>query len=207
MRHLFTLLSLMLCLAVSGQRECASHEYSVALRAAHPGAAAGIEAAEAFQARRAELLSQLSATGRTLQGGTVRIPVVVHILYSNNAQNISDVQVKSQIDALNRDFRRRNEDSLNTPARFRNLAIDVNIEFVLATVTPEGYATNGIVRKQSGVTYWEQNDAIKLASRGGDNAWDSRYYLNIWVGPMRRLLGYSSLPGGPAELDGLVINT
>ena len=44
-------------------------------------------------------------------------------------------------------------------------------------------------------------------SCGGDNAWDSRYYLNIWVGNTRSLLGYSSVIGAPADKDGIVINT
>jgi hypothetical protein len=50
------------------------------------------------------------------------------------------------------------------------------------------------------------DDKIKFTASGGDDAWDSRYYLNIWVGKMRSLLGYSSAPGGPVEKDGLVIS-
>jgi hypothetical protein len=207
MRPYLTLLSLLLVLCASAQRPCVSHDYTQAMRVLQPETAAGMDAAEAFQARRAQVLSQLATTGRTLEGATYHIPVVVHVLYNSAAQNISDAQIKTQIDALNRDFRRQNTDSTNTPTRFRNIAADINIFFELATATPEGYATNGIVRKASNVTYWAQDDAIKFASQGGDAAWDSKSYLNIWVGPMRRLLGYSTVPGGPADRDGLVINT
>lgn len=138
--------------------------------------------------------------------GLIRIPVVVHVLYNSSSQNIPDSQVQSQIQALNRDFRRTNPDSVNTPERFRSLASDVKIEFVLATADPMGRPTTGILRKYTAVTYWQMDDRIKFSAQGGDNAWDSRYYLNIWVGNMKSLLGYSSIPGGPAEKDGLVIN-
>ncbi|RYY88196.1 MAG: T9SS type A sorting domain-containing protein [Chitinophagaceae bacterium] len=194
-------------LSATAQRACSSAEYSAAQRAANPAAAQGMEAAAAFQSRRAADILQGNPAARMLSNGVIQVPVVVHVLYNNGAQNISDEQIRSQIEALNRDFRHFNDDSVNTPARFRGLAADVQLQFALATATPEGYPTNGIVHKASPVQYWEQNDNIKFASRGGDNAWDSRYYLNIWVGPMRRLLGYSTMPGGAADVDGIVINT
>ena len=48
----------------------------------------------------------------------ITIPVVVHIVYYNNTENISDNQIFSQIDILNEDFRRLNADTTNTPAGF-----------------------------------------------------------------------------------------
>jgi hypothetical protein len=51
------------------------------------------------------------------------------------------------------------------------------------------------------------DDRIKFSSQGGDDAWDSRYYLNLWVGNLVGVLGYSSSPGGAAEKDGIVVNT
>ncbi|TCZ65668.1 T9SS type A sorting domain-containing protein [Flaviaesturariibacter aridisoli] len=207
MRHLIVFCLILLCVAAKSQRACSSVEYAAALRSANPSAARGMADADAFQAARARQLLTGDGSARMLASGVIQVPVVVHVLYNNAAQNISDDQIRSQIAALNRDFRHANEDSVNTPARFRGLAADVQLEFTLATATPEGYPTTGIVRKATNVSYWEQNDAIKFASSGGDNAWDGRYYLNIWVGPMRRLLGYSTLPGGPADVDGIVINT
>src|SRR6185436_14748007 len=40
----------------------------------------------------------------------VTIPVVVHVVYNTPVQNISDDQIKSQIEVLNEDFRRLNTD-------------------------------------------------------------------------------------------------
>ena len=136
----------------------------------------------------------------------IRIPVVVHILYNSPAQNVSDEQVKSQIEALNRDFRKRNSDTLNIPDRFKHFAVDVEIEFQLAVVSPQGRATNGIIRKQTTVKEWIMDDKIKSSALGGDDAWDSKSYLNIWVGNVKKTLGYSSAINGPAEKDGIVIS-
>lgn len=48
---------------------------------------------------------------------------------------------------------------------------------------------------------------MKFSAAGGDNAWDSKKYLNIWVCSLfGRSLGYATIPGGPAEKDGIVIN-
>src|SRR2546426_7896845 len=38
------------------------------------------------------------------------IPVVVHVVYNTPAQNISDVAIQNQIDALNRDYTKANSD-------------------------------------------------------------------------------------------------
>lgn len=137
---------------------------------------------------------------------TIRIPVVVHIVYNNNIQNISDDQVKSQIAALNRDFNRHNNDTLNTPERFRQLAARTGIEFYLATSDADGRPCTGIVRASTKSGYFGTDDKVKSAATGGDDAWPADMYLNIWVCSMRSLLGYSSVPGCDASKDGVVIN-
>lgn len=136
----------------------------------------------------------------------IRIPVVVHVIYKSAVQNISEAQILSQIDVLNRDFRRKNADTLNTPARFKAYAADVQIEFALATSDPAGRPSTGIIRKQTNINIWSTDDKIKYSNKGGDDAWDSRYYLNIWIGNVPMLGGYSSRPGGAPEKDGIVIH-
>ena len=192
-------------LFVNAQRKCVSAAYNQAQRA-DLLTAQKITAADEF----IEQHSIGTTAQRTSEAATVsvvRIPVVVHILYNSTAQNISEEQVRSQIEALNRDFRRQNSDTSNTPVRFRNIAADVAIEFALATADPYGGPTTGIIRKQTAVKEWTSDDKIKFSNSGGDNAWDSKSYLNIWVGNMRRLMGYSSAPGAPADRDGIVIHT
>ncbi|HEY0676747.1 MAG TPA: T9SS type A sorting domain-containing protein [Chitinophagaceae bacterium] len=138
----------------------------------------------------------------------ITIPVVVHILYKEASENISDAQVLSQIDALNKAFRHRHADTAKVPAWFRELAADVKVEFCLARVDPKGRATTGIVRKNTWVTMFGIDDRIKFSDMGGDDAWDSEKYLNIWVGNLAGgLIGYSSPIGGPRERDGIAIRS
>jgi hypothetical protein len=84
--------------------------------------------------------------------GITRIPVVVHVVWNTAAQNISDAQIASQIDVLNRHFRRTNPDVSTTPAPFLPLAADSRIEFYLATSDPSGAPTSGIERRQTPTT-------------------------------------------------------
>ncbi|HTM92147.1 MAG TPA: hypothetical protein VL095_07010, partial [Flavisolibacter sp.] len=177
MRTILSGICLFIATIAFAQRECASSAYIDQLKSVDPSFAAKINEIENF-VRRQKTAKELEQAAPNV----IVIPVVVHVLYKTPAQNISDEQIKSQIDALNRDFRRRNADTSNTPLRFKSFAADVQIEFALATADPRGRATTGIVRKATNVTRWSSDDKIKFSSQGGDDAWDSRYYLNFWVG-------------------------
>ena len=58
-------------------------------------------------------------------------------------QDISDEQVASQIEVLNRDFRATNPDTSTVPPVFAGLVADAQIEFFLATTDPDGEPTSG----------------------------------------------------------------
>ncbi|UOQ72750.1 M43 family zinc metalloprotease [Hymenobacter cellulosilyticus] len=89
---------------------------------------------------------------------------------------------------------------------FAGLAANTNVQFVLAKRTPTGAATTGIVRKQTKVSSWSTNDAVKSSKRGGDDAWDATKYLNLWVCNLGQgLLGYAQFPGGSPATDGVVV--
>ena len=156
-------------------------------------------------------ISQRTATekagGRdTLKDEVIIIPVVVHVLYNTQQQNISDAQILSQINSLNQDYRRQNADTANTPQAFKKVAADVRIQFCLAKVDPQGYYTTGIVRKYTKSEFFQNDDKMKFSSQGGDDAWDATKYLNLWVCNLFNLtLGYGVLPGSPLEKDGVVI--
>lgn len=205
MRSLLLALLFFFTMQLNAQRECATPQYIQALSNSNTQTARSIKEAENFAQRMGT--PGAGAVNRLSSDYIVKIPVVIHIIYNDASQNISDAQVKTQIDALNRDFRRLNDDSINTPSPFKSIAADVQIEFALATADPKGKATNGIIRKATSVKYWQMDDKIKYAAEGGSDGWDSRYYLNIWVGYTRSLLGYSSVVGTPADKDGIVINT
>lgn len=150
--------------------------------------------------------TQANETRDTLANEVIIIPVVVHVLYNDNNQNISDEQVKSQIAVLNNDYRRLNADAVKTPLPFRNVAADTRIQFCLAKVDADGKYTSGIIHKYTKIAEFNADDAAKFSAQGGDDAWDSKKYLNLWVCNISgRTLGYAVLPGSPAEKDGVVI--
>lgn len=187
------------------QRACEATAYLDQEVKANPSLQQNLDKVENF-IKNVALSSNATRALSTNGSAVIRIPVVVHVLYQNNGQNISDEQIRSGINALNRDFRRRNADTINTPSYFKIFGADAEIEFALATADPMGRATTGIVRKQTGVSSWRMDDKIKFSSQGGDDAWDSKSYLNIWVGHLYGLLGYASAPGGDVAKDGVVIS-
>lgn len=125
------------------------------------------------------------------------IPVVVHIIHNNGSENISDAQVASQIQVMNEDYRK---------IPFTNgdgNGVDMEIQFCLAKITPEGACTNGIVRIQSTLTNLQP---VRDAQMKALSHWDPSRYLNIYV--VKTIsggtLGYASFPGGPPNEDGIV---
>jgi hypothetical protein len=136
----------------------------------------------------------------------ITIPTVVHVVYKKTAENISDAQVKSQIAVLNKDFRATNADKSKVPSVWKGFVADAKLKFALAKKDPDGAATNGITRTKTTRDSFGTSNDVKMASRGGADAWPSDLYLNIWVCNLGDgLLGYAQFPGGPPATDGVVI--
>ena len=134
------------------------------------------------------------------------IRVVVHVVYRSDKENVSDSQIESQIEVLNRDFGATNIDKEKVPEVWKDFPIDSRIQFVLATLDPDGNETNGITRTKTDKEGFGQYDSVKFADQGGADAWPTDRYLNIWVCNLSGgLLGYAQFPGGPVETDGVVI--
>lgn len=149
---------------------------------------------------------------------TYQIPVVVHIIHNGeaagNGTNIPDAQVLSQIRVLNADYQRTNSDASSTPTEFADVAGSMNIEFILAKRTPDGFPTNGIVRVKGTQSSWTSGDDVEMKAL---SYWSSEEYLNIWVCNLTDYIGYSQFPlsnlpglepyqGGLAKTDGVVFN-
>ena len=122
-----------------------------------------------------------------------KIPVVFHVVYNTDAQNLSDEVIQSQVDVLNEDFRRLNSNASETRPEFLPFAGDSQIEFYLATEDPDGNSTTGITHtytSNSGFPYISITDLftgnitldnVKSSSTGGVDAWDTSKYMNVWV--------------------------
>lgn len=201
------LLFILVWVAITGnlgaQKSCISYTYEQTRLKENTELAGQLDRIEAFIKQK--LSGDGTVTAARGEETVIRIPVVVHILYHYPSEKVTDEQVMSQIAALNICYRRRNADTTRTPSYFRPLAADCNIEFQLATSDPRKRSTSGIIRRYTPVTEWEADDKMKFSSLMGDDAWDARSYLNIWVCNLNRVAGYASVPGDAAEKDGVVI--
>ena len=131
-------------------------------------------------------------TDPTPVAGVINIPVVVHVVYANNLENISESQIASQIAVLNQDFNATNSD-LNPPSAFAGVVADSDFNFVL----------DQVIRKQGDRTTWGTNDAVKSFSPVVSP--DKK--LNIWVAQIGSgILGYAQFPGGSPSTDGIVVS-
>jgi hypothetical protein len=187
------------------QQSCSSYNYKQQELMNDPSLQHEVNTIENFV--RQKLASLAADIAGKPQGGNViiKIPVVVHILYNQPEENMSDERVYSQIRVMNENFRRLNADTVNTPNAFKSIAADCEIEFQLAFSDPLRRNTTGIIRKYTPVRLWNADDKMKFSTETGNDAWDAKNYLNIWVCNMGRVAGYSSFPGGPAAKDGIVI--
>lgn len=133
------------------------------------------------------------------------IPVVFHVIHFNGPENISDEQVYSAVEVMNRDFRKLNSDISSVIPEFAGIAADVEIEFRLAQRDPNGNCHTGINRIISELTY-VGDDGVKDLIQ-----WPRNKYLNIWVvEDAAGAAGYSLYPAsvngsqGAGE-DGIVV--
>ena len=170
-----------------------------------------VETQPEYRQRRRDVEDQshasiLSGEATRVANRLVTLQVVVHVVHRAAAENISDAQVKSQIQALNRDYRAKNTDKSKVPAVWKSLVTDSKIQFELAKKDPRGRPTNGITRTATTVASFKPDDSVKSKKTGGVNPWPTDRYLNLWVCQLESpLLGYAQFPGGPAATDGVVI--
>ena len=141
------------------------------------------------------------ANGAQMQPVVVTIPVVFHVVYANDQENIPDARILEQLQVLNDDFRRLNADQDNIWPQ----AADTEIEFCLATRDPNGAPSDGILRVPTTVSGFGTSDNVKFTSSGGSDAWPADEYMNFWVCNLGGgLLGYAQFPGGNPATDGIV---
>ncbi len=146
------------------------------------------------------------------QRSVVSIPVVFHVVWRFPEENITDAQIFSQLQEMNKDFRLTNNTNGLIPAIFQPFAADMELTFCLAQRTPGGLATNGIVRVSTPVPFIGDRIAggrksVCYTADGGSDAWDPSRYVNIWVGRRQFFPAEASFPGGamPGE-DGIIID-
>src|SRR5690554_6392149 len=96
-----------------------------------------------------QALEQERQTGISQKGTLITSPIVCHIIHNNGTENISQAQIDDALSIINRDFRKQNADVNNVVSQFFPIAADSEIQFVYATVAPDGTCFNGVTRTQS----------------------------------------------------------
>lgn len=172
------------------QRKCATQDVLEAQLKADPTLAIRMNQIEAF--------TQNALLTKRLVNGKVVIPVVVNVLYRTAAENISDAQIQSQIDVLNKDYTATNSDFSNTPAEFASVAANVGITFELVKIN----------RKSTTKSSWGTRDTMKKTKQGGLDPTSPTTNLNLWVCTIGGgILGYAQFPGGSSATDGVAIDS
>jgi hypothetical protein len=177
----------------AAHRGCFSHEHHEEQLRQNPGLAKKMEEIELHTIRTAAAIE----SGRIVNG-VLEIPVVFNVLYRTTAENISQSQLQSQIDVLNKDFNAQNSDYNTANNPYSSVRANVGIRFVL----------DQVIRKATTKTTWGTNNAMKSTSQGGLAAVSPTTKLNYWVCTIGGgILGYAQFPGGASSTDGVVIDS
>lgn len=127
---------------------------------------------------------------------------MVHVVYNNDEENVSDEQIQSQLDVLNEDFQ-----LLNTIDTFwADVIGNPEMEFCLATRDQYGNATCGITRTYTDSTVFKIQTSIKDESTGGISGWPATDYMNMFICDIYNLRGYATFPDAEDSIDGIVID-
>lgn len=164
------------------------------------------------------------ASGVQYEKATYNLPVVVHIIHKGEAigtgTNITDAQVISAIDALNRDF----ANSEPTQSWGNPAGVNTDIQFCLAQRDPSGNPSTGINRVNGSSVANYVSQGIVDGAGGNElqvkalSNWDNQKYINIWcvteinnqgsdnLGSYSGgTIGYAYFPGAGNGQDGIVI--
>ena len=128
------------------------------------------------------------------------IPVVVHVVWKTDSENLHDSIIESQLNVLNESFRLQNTDRDSLRSIFKEIQADAGIEFRLEEVIRVKTSSN------FSLSLTGLPDKVKQSAQGGSDAKDPDRNLNIWVCRIQpipiiggQILGYAYPPVGLAN--------
>ena len=142
------------------------------------------------------IISERIASGKNMRtAGPVTIPVVFHVVLSRQSL-VTDAQIQAQLDTLNKDYGGVNSNDPRILPAFRPVFGQSGIQFCLAQRTPNDEPSTGINRFTTNRSSFDYTtNAVKHATTGGVDAWDTDRYLNIWICDLSgSTLGYATFP-------------
>lgn len=130
------------------------------------------------------------------------IQVVVHIVWNDAEENLTDDLIEDQIRVLNEDYNRLNADTADLRQEFDFVAGNADIHFELAEIVRVETNTLFEIDVLSG----DLASNLKSSASGGSDGWDTEHYLNIWVCKIQptvifgleigQILGFAFPPNG-----------
>lgn len=196
----------------NGVIRCASMEADATLRSKYPTMPTLEQEEAILQQQIIEYKAAQASNGSAAKATLLTIPIIFHVFTDGvGAENISANVVQYQIDQMNIDYR-------NLAGSGSGVAADIEIEFCLALVDP-----NGVTLTEPGIERITSYGDGPFSSTSFDNTmkaatfWNPDNYFNVWVADLSGgLLGYAQFPSnstlagfsaneGPATTDGVVI--
>lgn len=136
-------------------------------------------------------------------GNRFIVPVIFHLVYKHDSQNIPDEQLLALLETLQADFLVANSDISLIPGDFRPLVGNPNVKFVLADRLPNGDKTNGIIRKLTSINKFKFRERKIFRE---SLIIDSARYLNVYVCNLNTN-GFRPVEGETTpSVDGVVID-
>jgi hypothetical protein len=131
------------------------------------------------------------------------IPVIFHVLYKNDSENLADSLLFSLFSTTAKDLLAQNLDLSEVSTEFRDMIGNPNICLRIATRLPNGETTSGIIRKrtQTKVFRYDRREAF-IESK----IIDSRKYLNVYVCDVNKGTNAFTPTKGNPIYDGIVID-
>lgn len=181
----------------------------------------------AYKTYENEFLREMSKIGKEMRGKrdeeTLIIPLIVHVVWKEPAENLHDSLILAQVRILNEDFSRTNPDAQRVRNFFEDVVASPNIQFELKEI--KRVKTNA--NFEIGIFNNALPDNVKKSSQGGSDAVDTDTHLNLWICKIQpitllgitiaQILGYAYPPAGldnwpdgqsapSRELDGVVLD-
>lgn len=196
--YLFLFIVSVLPKFIYAQHYCGSDETALYILNQHPELLTSWKNKWYFQETHIQQFQPVSRGGNPYV-----IPVVVHVIHNDGNENITDEQIRNGIDILTRNYRKQNPDTTDIISIFKPIAADLEVEFQLAKLDPNGHCTNGINRIRSPLTTTGDHQVKSLIH------WPRDKYANIYiVRNAAGLAGHALMPFQADTIpqwDGIVI--
>ena len=158
-----------------------------------------------YEKEKKSLVNKSQNLNSNNRGIIYKIPIVFHIIHNNGVEKIDRDQAIDALQILNRDLRALRADTATVDTLFKPLIADIEVEFVLATKSPDGSCFNGVTMTESvysynngGINGSDQVNDIMMFNNVYQGNWPGNQYLNVFVcGSVGTgIAGYTNYPSG-----------